>query len=173
MSTNVAGGASLAAIQEALGAGAIRLLLDNMTPGELRAAVVHVAGRATLEASGGVTLETVRDVAATGVQFVSVGALTHSAPALDLSLKLEPLRFSGTMAVFFTVVNLSKWIPYWHLGLIDLTNLGTSLALGPVVLAGVWTGVRLATRIQPTAFYQLVMAGMVLSGGKLLWDALR
>lgn len=82
---------SLAEIDEALGAGATRLLLDNMTPGELRAAVAHVAGRATLEASGGVTLATVRDIAATGVQFVSVGALTHSAPALDLSLKLEPL----------------------------------------------------------------------------------
>ena len=82
---------TVAEIDEALGAGATRLLLDNMTPDELRAAVVHVAGRATLEASGGVTLATVRDVAATGVQFVSVGALTHSAPALDLSLKLEPL----------------------------------------------------------------------------------
>ena len=82
---------TVAEIDEALGAGATRLLLDNMTPDELRAAVVHVAGRATLEASGGVTLATVREVAATGVQFVSVGALTHSAPALDLSLKLEPL----------------------------------------------------------------------------------
>ena len=55
---------------------------------------------------------------------------------------------------------------------IDLTNLGTSLALGPVVLAGVFTGVRLASRVKPTLFYRLVMAGMVLSGGKLLWDAL-
>jgi len=78
-------------IDAALGAGATRLLLDNMSVGELRAAVARVAGRATLEASGGVSLETVRDVAATGVQFVSVGALTHSAPALDLSLKLELL----------------------------------------------------------------------------------
>jgi nicotinate-nucleotide pyrophosphorylase (carboxylating) len=51
-----------------------------------------VKDRATLEASGGVTLETIRAIAETGVQFVSVGALTHSAPALDLSLKLEPLR---------------------------------------------------------------------------------
>ena len=51
----------------------------------------RVAGRAALEASGGVTLETVRDIAATGVDFVSVGALTHSAPALDLSLILQPL----------------------------------------------------------------------------------
>jgi len=82
---------TIAEIDQALGAGATRLLLDNMDPDALRAAVARVAGRATLEASGGVTLGTVRDVAATGVQFVSVGALTHSAPALDLSLKLEPL----------------------------------------------------------------------------------
>ena len=75
--------------QEALTAGAPRILLDNMTPDQLREAVRAVAGRAELEASGGVTLETVREVAATGVDFVSVGALTHSAPALDLSLILE------------------------------------------------------------------------------------
>lgn len=78
-------------IDEALAAGARHLLLDNMTPDDLRAAVDQVGGRATLEASGGVTLETIREAASTGVQFVSVGALTHSAPALDLSLKLEPL----------------------------------------------------------------------------------
>ena len=83
---------SIADIDEALAAGATRLLLDNMAPGELRAAVAHVAGRATLEASGGVDLQSVRDVAQSGVQFVSVGALTHSAPALDLSLLLEPLQ---------------------------------------------------------------------------------
>ena len=68
-----------------------RILLDNMTPSELRAAVEAVAGRAELEASGGFTLESIRDVALTGVDFISVGALTHSAPALDLSLLLEPL----------------------------------------------------------------------------------
>ncbi len=78
-------------IDAALGAGAEHLLLDNMAPEELRAAVAHVAGRATLEASGGITLETIRAAASTGVDWVSVGALTHSAPALDLSLKLEPL----------------------------------------------------------------------------------
>lgn len=78
-------------IDEALRAGAPRLLLDNMTVAELRAAVRHVGGRAELEASGGVTLETVREIAGTGVQFVSVGALTHSAPALDFSLLLEPI----------------------------------------------------------------------------------
>jgi nicotinate-nucleotide pyrophosphorylase (carboxylating) len=81
----------LSEVDDALAAGAPRLLLDNMTPAELRAVVEHVDGRAELEASGGVTLETIRDIAASGVQFVSVGALTHSAPALDLSLLLEPL----------------------------------------------------------------------------------
>jgi nicotinate-nucleotide pyrophosphorylase (carboxylating) len=80
---------TLAEVDEALAAGAPRILLDNMTPDELRGAVDHVAGRAELEASGGVTLDTVKAVAATGVDFVSVGALTHSAPALDLSLILE------------------------------------------------------------------------------------
>jgi nicotinate-nucleotide pyrophosphorylase (carboxylating) len=78
-------------VEEALAAGAPRILLDNMDPAGLRAAVQRVAGRAELEASGGVTLETLRDAAASGVQFVSVGALTHSAPALDLSLLLEPV----------------------------------------------------------------------------------
>ena len=80
-----------AEIDEALAAGAPRLLLDNMTVDELRGAVAQVAGRAELEASGGVTLETLRAVASTGVDFVSMGALTHSAPALDLSLRLELL----------------------------------------------------------------------------------
>jgi nicotinate-nucleotide pyrophosphorylase (carboxylating) len=78
-------------IAQALDAGAPRLLLDNMSPDQLRAAVAQVAGAATLEASGGITLETVRDHAVEGLNFISVGALTHSAPALDLSLILEPL----------------------------------------------------------------------------------
>jgi nicotinate-nucleotide pyrophosphorylase (carboxylating) len=78
-------------IDEALAAGAPRLLLDNMDDAQLRAAVAQVAGRAELEASGGVTLETLRARAETGVEWVSMGALTHSAPALDLSLILEAL----------------------------------------------------------------------------------
>jgi nicotinate-nucleotide pyrophosphorylase (carboxylating) len=76
-------------VDEALAAGARRILLDNMTPPQLREAVAHVNGRASLEASGGFTLETIRDVGSTGVDFVSVGALTHSAPALDLSLLID------------------------------------------------------------------------------------
>ncbi len=81
----------------ALGTGADRLLLDNMRPDELRRAVEarEAAARAGghrvhLEASGGVTLDNVAEIAATGVDSISVGALTHSAPALDLSLLLEP-----------------------------------------------------------------------------------
>jgi nicotinate-nucleotide pyrophosphorylase (carboxylating) len=80
-----------AEVQEALAAGAPMILLDNMDPEQLRAAVRQVAGRARLEASGGMTLETLREIAGTGVDFISVGAITHSAPALDLSLILEPL----------------------------------------------------------------------------------
>ena len=76
---------------QALAAGATQLLLDNMTPAQLTEAVRHVDHRATLEASGGVTLGNLKEVASSGVDFVSVGALTHSAPALDLSLLLEPL----------------------------------------------------------------------------------
>jgi nicotinate-nucleotide pyrophosphorylase (carboxylating) len=78
-------------IAEALAAGAPRLLLDNMSVEELRAAVTQVAGRAKLEASGNVTLENLHERALTGVDFISMGALTHSAPALDLSLILEVL----------------------------------------------------------------------------------
>jgi nicotinate-nucleotide pyrophosphorylase (carboxylating) len=84
--------ASLDDVMGALDAGVPRLLLDNMTPDELRKAVELTAGRAELEASGGLTLDTIRAVAETGVDYISVGALTHSAPALDLSLLLEPLE---------------------------------------------------------------------------------
>jgi nicotinate-nucleotide pyrophosphorylase (carboxylating) len=83
--------ATLDEVDEALEAGARRILLDNMDTAQLREAVRHVAGRAELEASGGVTLQTLGAVASTGLNFISVGALTHSPPALDLSLLLEPL----------------------------------------------------------------------------------
>jgi nicotinate-nucleotide pyrophosphorylase (carboxylating) len=77
-------------IDAALEAGAPRMLLDNMSPDEVRAAVARVAGRAELEASGGVNAETVLVYATIeGLDYVSMGALTHSAPALDLSLALE------------------------------------------------------------------------------------
>jgi len=73
-------------IEPALQAGADRLLLDNMDPAMLREAVKLVAGRVPLEASGGVTLETIRFIAETGVNFISVGRITQSAPAVDIGL---------------------------------------------------------------------------------------
>jgi nicotinate-nucleotide pyrophosphorylase (carboxylating) len=81
---------TLEEVDEALEAGARQILLDNMTVSQLREAVQRVAGRAELEASGGATLETLTEIAETGVDFISVGALTHSAPALDFSLILQP-----------------------------------------------------------------------------------
>lgn len=75
-------------LEVALAAGARDVLLDNFAPRELRQAVRAAAGRARLEASGGITLETVRSVAGTGVDRVAVGALTHSAPWLDVALEL-------------------------------------------------------------------------------------
>jgi len=81
-----------AEIDEALAVGAPRLLLDNMSPDEIRAAVAQVGGRAVLEASGGIDPDTVLVYATiSGLHYVSMGALTHSAPALDLSLLLETL----------------------------------------------------------------------------------
>ena len=76
-------------IDEALAAGADIILLDNMGPADLRAAVQQIAGRAVTEASGGVTLASVRAIAESGVDLISVGALTHSVRALDISLDLR------------------------------------------------------------------------------------
>ena len=76
-------------VEEALAAGADHILLDNMSLDELREAVALIAGRAKTEASGGVRLANVADIAATGVDYISVGALTHSARAVDLSLEME------------------------------------------------------------------------------------
>jgi nicotinate-nucleotide pyrophosphorylase (carboxylating) len=75
--------------EAAIDAGARSLLLDNMTPEAVAATVRAVRGRAELEASGGITLDNIRTYAETGVDFISVGALTHSAPAIDLALEVE------------------------------------------------------------------------------------
>lgn len=85
--------------------------------------------------------------------------------------KLSPVRFTATMAVFFFVLNLSKWIPYGLLGLLDARNFVTSLVLLPLAPVGVWVGVRVARRIQPVLFYRFLYAGMLLTGLKLVWDA--
>ncbi|MFZ2988535.1 sulfite exporter TauE/SafE family protein [Ideonella sp.] len=90
-----------------------------------------------------------------------------------LPLRLAPVTFTATMAVFFAVVNASKWIPYAWLGLIDGRNLFTSLTLAPFAPVGVWLGLKVVRRIDSTWFYRLFHIGMALTGGKLLWDAFR
>jgi nicotinate-nucleotide pyrophosphorylase (carboxylating) len=79
---------NLEQVREAVGAGADILMLDNMSSLEMAEAVVLIAGRALTEASGGITLENVREVAETGVDMISVGALTHSVSSLDISLDM-------------------------------------------------------------------------------------
>ena len=79
---------SMAQVEQALRAGAEIIMLDNMTPNEMEKAVQLIGGRALVEASGGITLENVREIASTGVDWISVGALTHSVKALDLSLEV-------------------------------------------------------------------------------------
>ena len=91
--------------------------------------------------------------------------------AYVIPMRLSPVRFTATMAFFFFVINLAKWIPYGWLGLLDFQNMSTSLVLLPVAPIGVWVGVRLARRIQPGLFYRLVYLGMFLTGTKLVWDA--
>lgn len=83
---------TLAEVREACRAGAEVILLDNMKPTEVRAAVTVIAGRAIVEISGGVKYDTLRDYALPGVDVISIGALTHSAIAADLSLDLQPAR---------------------------------------------------------------------------------
>jgi len=107
--------------------------------------------------------------------FTSFVAHAGSPPvsAYVLPLRLAPVTFAATMATFFAVINLSKWLPYAWLGLLDLSNFTTSLALLPLAPMGVWIGVRLVPHIRPVLFYRLVYAGMFLTGAKLLWDGLR
>lgn len=90
--------------------------------------------------------------------------------AYVLPLRLPPVAFAATMSVFFFVLNLSKWIPYGWLGLLDLRNMATSVALLPFAPLGVLVGVRVAHRIQAQLFYRLVYLGMFLTGLKLVWD---
>jgi len=107
--------------------------------------------------------------------FTSFVAHAGSPPisAYVLPLRLPPIRFAATMAVFFATVNLSKWIPYAWLGLIDLRNMATSLVLLPLAPIGVWLGVWLTRRIAAAWFYRLAYIGMALTGTKLLFDGLK
>jgi uncharacterized membrane protein YfcA len=90
--------------------------------------------------------------------------------AYVIPLKLAPTVFTGTLAAFFFVINLSKWLPYAWLGLLDMRNFATSLALMPFAPLGVWAGVKVARKISPLWFYRLVDWGMFLTGAKLIWD---
>jgi hypothetical protein len=107
--------------------------------------------------------------------FTSFVAHAGSPPfaAYVLPLRLAPMRFAATAAVFFAAVNLSKWIPYAWLGLIDARNLATSAVLLPLAPIGVWCGVWLTRRIDPAWFYRVAYAGMAATGIKLLWDGLK
>lgn len=91
--------------------------------------------------------------------------------AYVIPLRLSPVLFTGTLAFFFFFINLSKWIPYAWLGLLDMRNLTTSLVLLPLAPIGVWVGVRIAHRIRPVLFYRMIYTGMLLTGVKLVWDA--
>ncbi len=86
---------NLAEVEECLGVGVDQIMLDNMSLEAMREAVQRVAGRVPLEASGNITLERVAAIAATGVDYISSGSLTHSAPAMDFSLLLEEQRISA------------------------------------------------------------------------------
>lgn len=88
--------------------------------------------------------------------------------AYVMGLRQAPLQFTATMALFFFVINLSKWLPYSYLGLLSWDNISTSLALLPLAPIGVWVGVKIAHRIQPDIFYRLIEVGMLLTGLKLL-----
>ena len=90
--------------------------------------------------------------------------------AYVLPLRLSPVAFAATMSVFFFVLNMSKWLPYAWLGLLDLRNMATSIVLLPLAPIGVLAGVRVARRIQPWLFYRLLYIGMFLTGVKLVWD---
>lgn len=90
--------------------------------------------------------------------------------AYVVPMRLPPVVYAASLAVFFFVINLSKWVPYGWLGLLDMRNMATSVALLPLAPIGVLVGVRLARRVSPVLFYRLVYAGMLLTGLKLVWD---
>lgn len=118
---------------------------------------------------------------ATGLFFAAVSGFTSfvahaGGPPIGfymLPLKLPPITFTATLAVFFAAINAAKWLPYGLLGLIDFTNMGTALVLAPVAPLGVWLGVRIVRVIPQALFYRLFSLGMLLTGIKLVYDALR
>lgn len=111
---------------------------------------------------------------ATAAGFTSFVSHSGAPPimAYVLPLRLRPLQFSASMAVFFATINLSKWLPYAWLGLIDGANLSTSLVLMPLAPLGVWIGLRLVRHISQQLFYRIVTLGMASTGMVLVWRGL-
>jgi uncharacterized protein len=142
--------------------------------GALTLAFLAQRGLWCASARGGNSLRWAGGLLGVAAGFTSFVAHAGGPPimAYVLPMQLAPLRFAGTCAVFFAVINASKWIPYAALGLIDARNLATSLLLMPLAPLGVWAGVRLAKRVSPRLFYRLVELGMLATGLKLLWDGL-
>ena len=107
--------------------------------------------------------------------FTSFVAHAGSPPinAYVLPLRLEPIRYAATMAVFFAAINLSKWIPYAWLGLIDARNMSAALVLAPLAPVGVWLGIWLTRRTAAHWFYRIAYGGMFFTGVKLLWDGVK
>lgn len=110
---------------------------------------------------------------ALAVPLMALAMPVPQAAAIMLPLRLAPLTFTATMAVFFAAINASKGLPYARLGLLDGSKLLTSLVLMPLAPVGVWLGVRVVRRVPPRLFYALFEIGMVITGAKLLWDAWR
>ncbi|MEJ7686854.1 MAG: sulfite exporter TauE/SafE family protein [Variovorax sp.] len=114
----------------------------------------------------------------TGAVLTAIGGFTSfiahaGGPPVNayiIPLRLSPVVYTATMAYFFFAVNLSKWVPYAWLGLLDWRNMATSLVLLPIAPLGVWVGIRIARRIDATWFYRFVYLGMLLTGLKLTWD---
>lgn len=99
---------------------------------------------------------------------------TGSPPLMPYLLpqKLAPQAFAATMVVFFFTINMSKWLPYAWLGLLDFRNLATSLVLAPLVPFGLWAGARFAARADNALFYKIVNVALALTAIKLLYDGL-
>jgi uncharacterized protein len=114
-------------------------------------------------------------VLGTAAGFTSFVAHAGGPPiaAYVLPLRLTPVVASATMASFFAVINISKWLPYAWLGLIDLRNMATAAVLLPVAPLGVWLGIWLVRRVSSALFYRVAYAGMFFTGVKLLWDGFR
>lgn len=152
-----------------LSARAVAGLLGALTLGFLAQRLLF-----PLRAEGHVAPPWVGRLCSTAAGFTSFVAHAGGPPlmAYVLPMRLAPLVASATMAVYFAAINLVKLLPYTALGLFDLRNLATSVLLAPLAPLGVWLGVWLVKRVDPTWFYRLAYVGMGVAGLKLLWDGI-